>query len=169
MKLGYFKKIYERFLKIRGTPREIGLGFALGIFIGFSPILGFHMVLGIFAASLFKWNKIAALIGVQITNIFTAPIIYSFTYRLGAKFMGIDKSLIIGGEFDFDILISILRKTPEILTALIIGGIIIGIPSAFAGYFIAFKAVKRYQDDLKMRIQQKAKFIRQKVRISKKK
>jgi len=27
----YFKKLYERFLKIRGTPREIGLGFALGL------------------------------------------------------------------------------------------------------------------------------------------
>ena len=31
------KKAYERLLKIRGEPREIALGFALGIFIGMSP------------------------------------------------------------------------------------------------------------------------------------
>ena len=28
------RKTYERFLKIRGTPKEIALGFALGLFVG---------------------------------------------------------------------------------------------------------------------------------------
>ena len=29
-----FRRVYERFVKIRGRPREIALGFALGIFTG---------------------------------------------------------------------------------------------------------------------------------------
>ena len=28
---------YKRFLKIRGEPREIALGFALGLFVGMTP------------------------------------------------------------------------------------------------------------------------------------
>lgn len=68
----FFPKIYERSIKIRGNPREIALGFALGVGIGFSPIMGFQMVLAVLAAAMLKWNKIAAVAGVQVTNPLTA-------------------------------------------------------------------------------------------------
>jgi uncharacterized protein (DUF2062 family) len=35
------QKFYRKFLKLRGDPREIALGFALGLFIGMSPIMGY--------------------------------------------------------------------------------------------------------------------------------
>ncbi|MDZ7777337.1 MAG: DUF2062 domain-containing protein [Bacteroidales bacterium] len=61
-----YKKAYERFLRIRGTPQEIALGFALGLFVGMSPFLGFHMAIAVFLAALFEWNKISAAVGVWI-------------------------------------------------------------------------------------------------------
>ena len=45
------KRAYARFLKIRGEPREIGLGFALGIFIGMTPFMGFHTASAVFLAA----------------------------------------------------------------------------------------------------------------------
>jgi uncharacterized protein (DUF2062 family) len=77
-------KTYERFLKIRGTPREIGLGFAIGLFVGMSPTMGFQMAIAVFLAAVFKWNKISAAAAVWITNPVTAPIIYGVTYFIGA-------------------------------------------------------------------------------------
>ena len=34
------RRVYERFIRIRGEPREIALGFALGIFVGMTPTVG---------------------------------------------------------------------------------------------------------------------------------
>ena len=84
-------KAYKRFLKIRGQPREIALGFALGLFVGMSPFIGLHTVIAVPLAALFKWNKLSSAISVWFTNAATAPIIYSITYLVGAKILGIKK------------------------------------------------------------------------------
>ena len=44
------------------------------------------------------------------------------------------------------------QKAPEMIWALILGGIILGIPIAVAGYYIAYTAVVRYQRDIKRKI-----------------
>ena len=160
---GVFKNAYIRFLKIRGTPREISLGFALGLFIGFSPTMGFQMLIGAILASLLKWSKLAAVIAVQITNVVTAPFIYGGTYLLGAKILGIETPLRLTKDLGFEQLISLLRQAPEILLAMTLGGFILGIPAAVIGYLIAFRIVGRYQNELKEKIHQKAKILKQKV------
>lgn len=162
---GVIKKAYVRFLKIRGTPREIGWGFALGLFIGFSPTMGFQMLLGAFLASLLKWSKIAAVIGVQITNVVTAPFIYGGTYFLGSKILGIEKPLRLTKDMGIEELISILRQAPEMLVAMSLGGFIMGIPTAVIGYLVAFKAVGKYQNELKEKIRLKANTLKQKVKV----
>ena len=62
------KRAYYRFLRIRGAPEQIALGMALGVFIGMTPFLGFHTVIAVMLAAVFKWSKIAAGVGVFITN-----------------------------------------------------------------------------------------------------
>ena len=57
-------RTYERFLKIRGQPREIALGFALGLFVGMTPFIGLHTVTAVPLAALLKWNKISAAVAV---------------------------------------------------------------------------------------------------------
>ena len=41
------KLMLLRFIRLRGQPDEIAKGFALGIFIGMTPTLGFQMVLAV--------------------------------------------------------------------------------------------------------------------------
>jgi len=150
--LSSFKKVYERFIKIRGEPRKIALGFALGLFVGMSPTMGLQIAIAVFFAALLKWNKISAAIGVWITNPITAPFIYSMTYVTGAKLIGIKKTYNLNPELNLDTINKILQKAPEFIWALIIGGIIIGLPLAIAGYYFSFAAVKRYQEDVKRKI-----------------
>ena len=149
------KRLFDRFLRIRGEPRYIALGFALGLFVGMSPSMGFQTAIAVFFAALLRWNKISAAVGVWISNPVTAPIIYSFTYLTGAKLLGIKKAIHHTGDLDQSVsaFARLIHKAPEFIWALILGGIILGIPVAVAGYYIAYSAVVRYQRDFKRRIE----------------
>jgi uncharacterized protein (DUF2062 family) len=156
------KRLYVRFIRIRGEPREIALGFALGLFIGMSPTMGFQMAIAVFLAALLKWNKISAAAGVWITNPVTAPFVYGGTYLVGSKILGTGNVVRMTGNFDITAIGSVLRQAPEVLLILSVGGIVIGVPVAFVGYYFSYKAVERYQEDLKEKLE------RQKERLARK-
>jgi len=145
----YLKRIFERFIKIRGTPREIAMGFALGLFVGFTPTMGFQMPIAVFFAALLKWNKISAAIGVWITNPFTAVFIYSFCYFIGAKLLGYQVSVKLAAGLSLE---KLFHLGPQIILATTLGGIIIGLPVALLGYYLSFNAVHGYQTKLKEKL-----------------
>lgn len=77
------KLLLLRFVRLQGTPHEVAKGVALGIFIGMTPTLGFQMAIGVFFAWILKESKVAAALGVWITNPLTAPFIYALEYETG--------------------------------------------------------------------------------------
>lgn len=143
------KKIYERFLKIRGRPREIALGLALGIFIGMTPSMGIQTAIAVFLAALFKWNKFSAATGVWITNPLTAPFIYSFNYLIGARLLEIKRGYSLPAEIGISRMSQMFHKAPEVFWALILGGAILSLPLAVAGYYCSYSAITRYQERIK--------------------
>jgi uncharacterized protein len=146
-------KTYIRFIKLRGEPREIALGFALGLFIATSPTMGVQMVLAIFVAALFKCSKLAAAIAVWITNPLTAPFIYGLTYVIGAKMLGLSTLRGLVGEPTLSTLLNAIKKAPELLAAMTLGGIVLGIPLAIVGYYLSYAALLKYQEGLKAKVQ----------------
>ena len=58
------KDLFKRLFHIEDTPERTALAFSVGIFLGFSPFLGFHTLAGIAVALLFGLNRVAVLIGV---------------------------------------------------------------------------------------------------------
>jgi len=150
--LASVRKAYERFLKIRGHPREISLGFALGLLVGMTPFMGLHTIVAVAVAALFKWNKISAAISVWITNAVTAPIIYSITYLVGARMMGLKKAFALKEINSLSAIHDLILKTPEIVWAMMVGGMVIGLPLAVIGYYIAFSITSRYQEEIKAKI-----------------
>ena len=135
------KRLYLRFLKIRGTPQQISQGLALGIFIGMTPFLGFHTVIAVMLASLLKWGKISAGLGVFITNPLTAPIIYPLTYQLGAMVTGFSDPIHWQRLFEQGGLVALFKNSPMILVDMLIGGAIIGVPLAIMAYYVALRSV----------------------------
>lgn len=161
------RHLYDRLIRIRGTPHEIGMGMALGLYIGMTPLMGAHMVIAVFFAMMLKWNKLAAAIGVWVTNPITALPIYGINYMMGAKVTGVTRPLRLGGELHFSLLIDILMKAPEIFWTLLVGGMITGIPLAVAGYYFTYGAVNRYQEEIKRQLAvQKEKITRGKEKIA---
>jgi uncharacterized protein (DUF2062 family) len=163
-------KAYKRFLKIRGQPREIALGFALGLFVGMTPFFGLHTVIAVPLAALFKWNKISAAISVWFTNAATAPIIYSINYLVGARIIGIQKGFSWADINSLSAVYHMILKAPEIVWAMIVGGVVLGLPLAVAGYYVIFVILRRYQENIRIKLKKsKQRLARRRKRPKKKK
>ena len=135
-------RIYQRFIKLKGAPREIALGFALGLMIGMTPFLGAHFVACIAVSSILGWSKIAAMVGVNITNVFTAPLIYPINYWVGAKLVGVSNGIRWPAAFTAEAMIDLIQQSPLVLVDLFAGGVILGLPLAFAGYAVVLWALR---------------------------
>lgn len=167
--LAPFKRAYDRFLRIRGNPREIALGLAMGILIGMTPLIGLHTIIAIFIAAMFKWNKISAVIGVYITNPFTAPFVYTATFYTGSKIMGNGNTFSLPVGEGLTGFLSLLLKAPDIFWKMLLGGFILGLPLALLGYYISFDILVRYQEEIKRKLAKSKKKRAIKKEIRKKK
>lgn len=58
------KDLIKKLLHIEDTPERTALAYSVGIFLGFSPFLGFHTLAGLAIAFLFGLNRVAILLGV---------------------------------------------------------------------------------------------------------
>ena len=68
----------------REEPTErVAAAIALGVGIGFSPFLGFHLVLALGLATLLRWNRLDAALGTLVGNPWTFPPVFALGYRLG--------------------------------------------------------------------------------------
>jgi uncharacterized protein (DUF2062 family) len=146
------RRTYERFIRIRGHPKDISLGFALGIFLGISPLFGIQLIAAVFIAALLKWNKIAAATGTLISNPLTTPFIYPFAYYVGTLVTGnpVKGRLVI--PRDLETAGRMLEETPRILVTLTLGTVLIGLPLAVVGYLLAYAAVLRYRERIKEKL-----------------
>jgi uncharacterized protein (DUF2062 family) len=163
------RRVYERFVKIRGRPRDIALGFALGIFVGMTPTMGIQMPIAVFFAAIFKWSKISAVFGVWITNPFTSPFIYGLTYIVGARVLGLKATMALPQELTWGIVKEMLKNAPVIFGALTVGGVLVGLPLAVLGYYLSFAAVNKYHQRVKEKVAaQKARLVNTKEKVKKK-
>ncbi|MGW8313037.1 MAG: DUF2062 domain-containing protein [Desulfuromonadales bacterium] len=131
------KLLILRFIRLRGLPEEIAKGVALGIFIGMTPTFGFQMVIAIFFAYLLRENRLAAVLGVWITNPVTAPFIYAAEYEGGRLLLGMDRAS-LPTEFTWQ---AYTHLGWEILFPMWVGGIVFGIIFGFLSYLITLKLV----------------------------
>jgi uncharacterized protein (DUF2062 family) len=57
------KDLIKKLLHIEDTPERTALAYSIGIFLGFSPFLGFHTLTALAIAFLFNLNRVAILLG----------------------------------------------------------------------------------------------------------
>src|SRR5437867_11351403 len=74
----------DALLHIEDTPERTAAAFALGVFFGFSPFLGFHTILGVVFAFLLYLNRVAVLLGVYSNLPWIIAPYYFITTRAGA-------------------------------------------------------------------------------------
>ncbi len=72
------------------TPPRAALARQIGMFIAWTPILGFHTLLALGLAFLLGLNRVAVLAGTLVNNPWTIVPIYSLSAYLGAQLLGSD-------------------------------------------------------------------------------
>ena len=76
-------------LHIDDTPERTAAAFALGVFFGFSPLIGLHTLLGLALAFLLNFNRVAVLLGVYANLPWIVAPYYAFTtVFIGARLTG---------------------------------------------------------------------------------
>lgn len=149
------KYYYLRFLRLKGEPKELALGMAIGVFSGMMPILPFQIALAVALALLFKSSKITAALGTWVSNPLNWYFIYLYDFKLGAYLLGVEG----GHEMLKSVMASINRGDEmaviwgklfssgiTLVSALLIGGIIIGAVVATPTYFIFLKIFQKIRE-----------------------
>ncbi len=78
-----------RVLHADDPPHTLALGIAIGMFVTFTPLIGFQMVISVFLAWLLRANKIVGVPLVWISNPLTFVPIYYPCYVVGCKLTGL--------------------------------------------------------------------------------
>jgi glycosyltransferase involved in cell wall biosynthesis len=101
------KKSFKKFLKedvleSDGSNRTKAFSIALGVFVGLSPFWGFHTLIVISLAVLFKLNKVLAFIASNVSLPPFIPFIIAASLFLGAPFVDGDSN-ILNHELNFEL------------------------------------------------------------------
>lgn len=92
----YFKRAKDfcvyKVLHADDPPHRLALGIAIGMFVTFTPLIGFQMLISVFLAWLFRANKLVGVPLVWISNPFTAVPIYYGCFAVGCKVLGMSVS-----------------------------------------------------------------------------
>lgn len=136
--------VWRRVWRLTGTPHVIALGIAAGVFMSFTPFLGFHIVVAMLIAWVFRGNLVAAAFGTLIGNPITYPPIWLATYDLGIWMLGIharpdiDLTSTLMGPRAFDMILPVLLP-------MAVGSVPIGLVAALISYFVIKSTVAAYQ------------------------
>jgi len=157
-------------LKQRGSPEAVAWGFAIGMFVTFSPTVGFQIPLSLLLATLLNGNRLAATIPIWLTNVFTVPPVYSFTYKLGAFFLPPERALPVRqilddmkdrivhrGDYSFgEQFRAFAGLGGELFYPMLIGGALVGLVGAAISYPLVLRWVRRHRLRRSLRLQQRA-------------
>ena len=89
-KKGFKRFFVEDILRNQDSPKKKAFSIALGVFIGLSPLWGFHTIIVIFLSILFKLNKVIAFAFSNISLPPFIPIVLLLSLQTGNWVLGID-------------------------------------------------------------------------------
>lgn len=87
-----------RLLHIEDSPRRTAAAYALGVFFGFSPLLGLHTALALSCAFLLNLNRVAVILGVYSNVPWIIAAYYTLATMAGATLLGVTLPPEFGAE-----------------------------------------------------------------------
>ena len=156
--------LFQRIIRLPGTPASIASGFASGIAASFTPFLGLHFILAGALAMLFRGNVLASAIGTFFGNPWTFILIWLADYEVG---LGVIHAFGFGADLQvlsIDELVAIMgnvirflsftgniswanlsRDIEQVFMPLLIGGTVLGVIAWVASFLMTLWAVKGWR------------------------
>lgn len=86
MRLARLRRFLDWLVRLRGSPRAIAGGVAIGVFVAFTPTIGIQTLLCLALATLCNASRPASIVPIWLTNPISAAPVYAFTYYVGTFF-----------------------------------------------------------------------------------
>lgn len=125
------KQQFKTILSLDAHPGHIAAGFALGVFISFTPFFGLHTPLAIVLAFVFRLNKLSCITGAWINTPLTVVPVLAASYELGMVLLGQEPGAFHIASLDWN-------GIKGYASAIILGSSLIGFFAALAGYAICY-------------------------------
>lgn len=122
------RALRERFvalLHLDDPPWRVALALAVGVFISFTPFLGFQTLLALLVAAVARLNAAVVVTGTWLNLPWFMPFVYAGALKLGAW------------------LLRDLRGIGDWSLALLIGTTLLGLAAAGVTYVVAFGVMRR--------------------------
>ncbi len=146
------REYYHILIKGRESPERIARGIALGVFIAFSPLLGFHTILCIIFSIICNASKSASIFGsLIICNPITIPIIYFSEYEIGKFTMinfNFEPDLIRFSDFNNLNLNNLIELGKSVIIPVCIGFLILGSFFSIIAYFYSKRYFKKIFNEI---------------------
>ncbi|GFO58527.1 hypothetical protein GMST_08520 [Geomonas silvestris] len=135
-----WKKTLYKILSLDSHPGHISAGFAVGVFISFTPFFGLHTPMAIAAAFIFRLNKLTCVTGAWINTPLTIVPILGISYKLGRFLRGrpVNELPLTGGSLEW-------HNLEKYAKSLLLGTSILGFCAAIIAYFVCYYLVIRFR------------------------
>jgi uncharacterized protein (TIGR03546 family) len=133
-----WKKRFKALLSLDSHPGHIAAGFAVGVFISFTPFFGIHTPLAIAAAFVFRLNKLTCITGAWVNTPLTVFPILGCSYKLGRILRGLPPIELHVKSLEWHCL-------KKYATSLLLGSSILGFLAALIAYFLCYYLVVRFR------------------------
>lgn len=136
-----------RVLRLSASPRSVATGLSAGVFAAWLPFLGFHVLIAISLAFLFRGNLVAAALGTAFANPLTLPGIWASTWEIGHHLLGLEESptIKIDDLFHLQNPWKIWELWGPVLKPMAIGAVPPAAASVFVVYPLTYFAVRGFQ------------------------
>lgn len=158
--------IRRKILGVQDTPHRIALGVFLGLLIGWTPTLGFQIVLYLAVATLLRANKVSGVPFVFISNPISAGPLYYFAWLVGAWLLNlgqppaspapvtaegvpttdVSKSIWEIGFTELEFWTRLWHELASLGIELWFGSLVMGIVSGVPAYIFTHRAVRRARE-----------------------
>jgi len=129
---------FKKILSLDAHPGHIAVGFAVGVFISFTPFFGLHTPMAIAIAFLFRLNKLTCITGAWVNTPFTVVPVLVASYNLGRFLRGKPSKELIFKGLEW-------QQLQPYAKSILLGSSIIGFVAAVASYFICYQLVVAFR------------------------
>ncbi|MGE7370007.1 DUF2062 domain-containing protein [Neorhizobium sp. NPDC001467] len=141
-----------RAARISASPHAVAAGIAAGVMAGWTPFLGFHILLGIMLAFILRGSMVAAALGTLVANPLTFPLIWSVSWELGHIMLGhagpVDGGALTGQHVDLADLVRTLRFADlwqPVLKPMLVGCLPLAAVSGLVVYAATYMGVRGFR------------------------
>lgn len=145
----YFLK---RVLRLSGTPYAIAAGCAAGVFVSFTPFIGFHVLLTAALAWIIGGNVLAGLLASVIGNPLTFPFIWAGTYEIG-QFLLSGRHSAAPTELHHQVLARSFHDIWPLIKPMMVGALPVGLIAGSIVFVLVYRMVVAYQTSRRLKLQ----------------